>query len=94
MKRTRNETKLFVNLNQTTASLPHQKKNPYLVGKNRAFMSIVDKTTIANVIAGFGVVSGVVMAAFMPEQVDSNILVAITMASLGYLFGSASPIKG
>jgi len=57
-------------------------------------MSIVDKTTIANVIAGFGVVSGVVMAAFMPEQVDSNILVAITMASLGYLFGSASPIKG
>ncbi len=56
-------------------------------------MSVVDKTSIANVIAGFGVVSGVAMVILAPDQVDNNILVAITMASLGYLFVSVSPIK-
>ncbi len=32
------ETRLYVNLNQTTES-PWKKKNPYLVEKNRDFMS-------------------------------------------------------
>ena len=54
-------------------------------------MSVIDKTSVANVIAGFAVVSGVVLSVINPEGVNNNLITAITMTALGYLFGAATP---
>ena len=54
-------------------------------------MSVIDKTSVANVIAGFAVVSGVVISVVNPEGANSSLIQAITMTALGYLFGAATP---
>ena len=54
-------------------------------------MALVDKTSVANVVAGFAVVSGVVISVIAPEGVNNQLIQAITMTALGYLFGAATP---
>ena len=54
-------------------------------------MSVIDKTSVANVIAGFAVVSGVVVSVVAPEAANTQLIQTIAFTALGYLFGAATP---
>ena len=54
-------------------------------------MSVIDKTSVANVVAGFAVVSGIAISIINPEGANTSLIQAITMTALGYLFGAATP---
>ena len=54
-------------------------------------MSVIDKTSVANVIAGFAVVSGVVVTVAAPEAANGELIRVIALTALGYLFGAATP---
>lgn len=54
-------------------------------------MSVIDKTSVANVIAGFAVISGVIVTTVVPEAANTQLIQIITFTALGYLFGAATP---
>ena len=54
-------------------------------------LSVIDKTSVANITAGFAVISGIVISVIAPEGVNNQLIQAITMTALGYLFGAATP---
>jgi len=54
-------------------------------------LTLIDKATIANIMAAFGIIAGVV-SVFL--SIESNeMLVLITGAGLGYLFKNGLPHK-
>jgi len=53
-------------------------------------MTILEKTSIANVVAGLVVLVGIVYGFI---QGDTNIVLSIAMAGVGYLFGRATAKK-
>ena len=55
-------------------------------------MGLIDKTSVANVIAGFAVVAGI-LKGFIVDGEFGELEIMIVGTALGYLFGAATQLK-
>ena len=53
-------------------------------------MSVIDKTSVANVVAGAVVIIGIISSVFAPADADLTLVQSMALAAIGYLFGAAT----